>query len=86
MTYSPNPLHPSAANNVILERLAYRIFNHVMGDPELLPLLEGGGCEALSYLLGEELRYVYWVEEDVIAMARAVGVEIPPRWDFSHWV
>ena len=77
MTYSPNPLTPSAANNVILERLAYRIFNYVMENPELLPLVvtaDGCACEALSYHLGDvPLRFVYWVEADVVAMVRAAG-------------
>lgn len=77
MTFSPNPLTPSAANNVILERLAYRIFNYVMENPELLPFTVNGdvvvGCEALSYHLDVPLRFVYWVEADVAAMVRAAG-------------
>ena len=78
MTYSPNPLTPSAANNVILERLAYRIFNYVMvEDPELLPIVvtaDGCACEAISYHLGDvPLSFVYWVEADVVAMVRAAG-------------
>ena len=83
MTYSPTPLHPSAANNVILERLAYRIFNYVMKTPELLPYVVNGdvvvACEALSYHLDVPLEFIYRVEADVVEMVRAAGALHPSR-------
>jgi hypothetical protein len=73
MTFSPDPnFTSSAATNIWLERLAYRIFNYIMNNHfELCHLVEGGGCETLARHLGVPLRMVYAVEADVAGMVRS---------------